>query len=191
MPPHMGCGANKIKNEGFMTTNVIGGSAGWGAICRNVATLAIGAGLMSGPGLAQAECHIAASTVIMCMGPNGASNSAMAYRAYGMNTKKINTSYTRELLHQYNCATVTDPKRTLSFGRLQSGRVATQDGWVDVEFVGWVHDGLDDTRYVAKPYLKGECKKIGIDDLRVDPAARNDNPNMPTVVHYDTNGLAN
>jgi len=169
-----------------MTTNVIGGNAGWGAICRVVATLSTGASLMSGAGLAQAECHIAASTVIMCQ---GATNAALAYRAYGMNVKKIDTSYTREILHQSYCATVTDPKRSVSFGRLQSGRVATQDGWVDVTFVGWLNNGIADTRYVATPYLKGTCRKIGMSDLQSDPEAIKNDPNMPTVVHYRLDGI--
>ncbi len=119
----------------------------------------------------------------------GATNAALAYRAYGMNVKKIDTSYTRELLHQSYCATVTDPKRTIAFGRLQSGRVATSDGWVDVTFVGWMNNGLEDTRYVATPYLKGTCKKIGINDLQSDENAQKNAPNMPSVVHYRLDGI--
>ncbi|MEK6419989.1 MAG: hypothetical protein V4801_10310 [Burkholderia gladioli] len=144
------------------------------------------AGILLATSHAQAECHVAASTVIMCQ---GAMNAALAYRAYGMNVRKIDTSYTRELLHQSYCATVTDPKRTVSFGRLQSGRVATSDGWVEVTFVGWMNNGIADTRYVATPYLKGTCKKIGIGDLQSDENAIKNDPNMPTVVHYRLDGI--
>ncbi len=135
---------------------------------------------------ALAECRLAISTVIMCQ---GAENAALAYRAYGMNVKKIDTSYTREILHQSFCATITDPKRTMTFGRLQSGRVATQDGWVDVTFVGWMNHGISDTRYVAAPYLRGTCRKIGLSDLQSDPEAMKNDPNMPAVVHYRLDGI--
>ncbi|MBR8027809.1 hypothetical protein KDX27_22655 [Burkholderia cenocepacia] len=135
---------------------------------------------------AVAECHVAIPTVIMCQGAN---NAALAYKAYGMNVKKIDTSYTREILHQSYCATITDPKRTLTFGRLQTGRVATPDGWVDVTFVGWLRDGVADTRYVAAPYLRGICPKISMDDLRSDPNAMKNDPRMPTIIQYNTDGI--
>lgn len=143
------------------------------------------AGLNSSP--ARAECRLAASTVIMCQGAN---NAALAYKAYGMNVKKIDTSYTREILHQSYCATITDPRRTLTFGRLQTGRVATPDGWVDVTFVGWVRDGVADTRYVATPYLRGTCSKIDIGDLHNDPSVSGSSDGrLPTVIQYNTDGI--
>ncbi|WP_334034725.1 hypothetical protein [Burkholderia cepacia] len=159
-----------------------------GLVARGFAAVAAMAllytGLNSSP--ARAECRLAASTVIMCQGAN---NAALAYKAYGMNVKKIDTSYTREILHQSYCATITDPKRALTFGRLQTGRVATPDGWVDVTFVGWLRDGVADTRYVATPYLRGICSKISMDDLRSDPNAMKSDPRMPTIIQYNTDGI--
>ncbi len=137
-------------------------------------------------GVANAECHIAASTVIMCQ---AADNAALAYQAYGLNVKKINTSYTREVLHRSFCATVTDPKRTISFGQIGTGRIATPDGWVDIAFVGWLNDGLADTRFVARKYLQGTCSKIRLSDLHSDPEAVKRNPSMPTIVNYSLEGL--
>lgn len=144
------------------------------------------AALCMGSSQVRAECHIAMPTIIMCQ---GATNAAMAYKTYGMNAKKIDTSYTREILHQSYCATITDPKRTMTFGRLQTGRVATPDGWVDVTFVGWVHDGVADTRYVATPYLRGTCPKIDMGDLHNDPNAARNDPRLPTAIQYNTDGI--
>ncbi|WP_155639070.1 hypothetical protein [Burkholderia cepacia] len=162
-------------------SRILAGGDSWKAATRAIVAALSFVGVMPG---ASAECRLAASTVIMCQ---GAGNAALAYKAYGMNVKKIDTSYTREILHQSYCATITDPKRTITFGRLQSGRVATPDGWVDVTFVGWVHDGLADTRYVAAPYLRGTCSKIDMSDLHNDP----DNPRLPTAIQYNTDGILN
>ncbi|WP_205191308.1 hypothetical protein [Burkholderia sp. LMG 13014] len=111
---------------------------------------------------ASAECHVAASTIILCQDANSA---AYAYNAFGLNTAKMNASYNRQILHESGCSLMTDPKRGFTFKRRRSGEIATPNGWVGVMFLDFAHDGTSDAMYVASRYISGSCPDFKKSDI--------------------------
>jgi hypothetical protein len=111
---------------------------------------------------ASAECHVAASTIILCQ---DAKSAAYAYKAFGLNTAKMNESYNKQILHESGCSLMTDPKRGFTFKRRRAGEIATPDGWVGVMFLDFAHDGTSDARYVASRYISGSCPDFKKSDI--------------------------
>lgn len=134
--------------------------------------------LVTGARAAPDECHLASSPAIMCQDPKSA---VMAFQALRFDTRKMNTSYNKQILHESWCALVADPGRKLSFETYSTGRIATPDGWVGVTQIGFKHDGMTDVRYVASAYVTGTCKHY-----RFDPNAQQSDSNSPRSPYLPT-----
>ncbi|MBB5547497.1 hypothetical protein [Paraburkholderia fungorum] len=133
-----------------------------------------------GPHAARAECHLKAQTVIMCQAPR---NAALAFEEFGIDQARMKISYNVQLLHESWCALVSEsPSALRSFELFSAGRVATPSGWVDILHVGFLHDGINDDRYVAAGYISGECRRHQFDlsRSRIDPTAPR-SPSLPSI----------
>ncbi|MEX3635930.1 hypothetical protein [Paraburkholderia sp. BR14320] len=105
------------------------------------------------PGAAEAACHFNTNNAIVCESPESA---AYAYLAFGKDRAKTDIDYNRQLMRQAYCGRpFGDRYASVMVEQIDSGRVATPRGWVEVVRVV---TEANDIYIVAKPYLTGVCE---------------------------------
>lgn len=104
---------------------------------------------------ARAACHFAMSYPIVC---TEGVMAAQAYRRFGDDVIEILKSYNQQVLHEIGCGTpYYAPKfKSAVIQIVNSGRVATDTGWVPVSIITVNNKDL---WYIPSDYLSGVCDK--------------------------------
>ena len=107
-------------------------------------------------------CHLAKGIAVGCVEGNyyAPTNAVTFYDNYGYDKARLLADYTKVALREYNCAPLRDDGTIpdLRLEAMQSGRVATEDGWRPVVRLGVYRPQHASIWWIAKEYLSEDCQ---------------------------------